>query len=121
VLDGLVGGVGVVAGGGTNPRELARGDGHPGPAAADDDAALGGAVAQRPRHRFRRVRIVDRGSGMAAEVNDVVALLDESGGKLLFEVETRVIRSDCQLHALRYSTGRTCWTVVYNRQHAKDR
>ena len=77
VFDRLMCGVGVVAHRRAQAGELARGDRDAGPAAANDDAALGLPVAEGDGDRFGRIGIIHRRGRMGPEIEDVVALLSQ--------------------------------------------
>ena len=74
VLDALVGRVGVVADGGTDPAHLVGGHRRTDPGAADEDAALRGAARDGVAQALGEVGVVIvRVGAVAAEVDEVVA------------------------------------------------
>ena len=101
VLHRLVGGIGVVADGGANPRHLVGRNRHAGAAAAHHDAALGASLVQRLGDRAGRIRIVHRVLGMGAQILDGVAQTRQKGRQLLLQVQSRMIGRQRQLHAAR--------------------
>jgi VWFA-related protein len=99
MLDGLAGGVTVVAHGGADTRKLAGGNRHPGATSAHNDAAIDLPVANGGRDGLGDIRIVDRRAGMGAQVEDFMALLGHDTGKVALHLESGVVGANGDSHA----------------------
>jgi VWFA-related protein len=98
MLDGLPGGVGIVAHGRAHARELARGDGCAGTAAAHQHAAIGLPVANGLGDSVGNVGVIHGRGGVGAQVSDVVAGLRQVAGQVPFHLKTGVIGPDRNAH-----------------------
>src|SRR6266540_274057 len=97
VLDALVGGVDVVADGGTDSRELAGRDRGADPGAADEHAALCLTAEDGLADLPRLLGIVDPlGSGVGAQVHDLVP--GEHLEHRVSEMDAAMVECDCHLH-----------------------
>ena len=98
VLDSLPRGVAVVADGGADAGKFVGGNRHAGAAPAHDDAAVGASIAQRRGDRFSAVGIVDGSGGVGSEVEHIMTLGAQCGGKVAFHLEAGVVCGEGDAH-----------------------
>lgn len=98
MLDGLVGGVRVVADGCPDPREFVGGDRDAGTAAAQQETAVDAMVGKGRGHRLGAVRIVDCRSRMGPEVDHLMAQGLKDRHKVAFQFERRVVGGYSNTH-----------------------
>jgi hypothetical protein len=97
VFDALVCGVGIVADAGADTRNPVRGHRRADAAAAQDDAAVRAALAQRRADRRGVVGVVNRGAAVRPDVEHVRSVREERLEAFL-QLEAGVIRSDSDSH-----------------------
>ena len=84
---------------------LVRGDLLALPAPPHDDAEVGVSAGDRPSHRGTDRRVIDGLLGVGAQIDDLVALVDEVLGEVRLEGVSRVIRTEGHSHARILSRG----------------
>jgi hypothetical protein len=100
ILDGLMGGEGVVAGGGAHSFELVGGDAGSGAAAAEQDGAVGAFVEDGLGYGARVVGIIDGVGRIGAEVDGFVSQFAQFFDDSRFERESGVIACYSHLHGI---------------------
>jgi hypothetical protein len=99
VFHALVSGISIVAYRCANPGHFIGRDTNADSRAADQDAPLRQRCHKRPTDRCSEIRIVRWLSVVGAEVRDIVTKPSNVPDYFLLESETRMVRSDCDLHS----------------------
>ena len=98
VLAGGLGGEAVPAQGAADAGDLVGGNGHADAGAADEDAALALPGSDGLRHRFGVNGIVAGIVGISSDVLHSVSLFLKVSLKMLLEIVSAVITTDCNFH-----------------------